>query len=258
MGATAAPPRLVDRSQRARELPSGPRRADEGPAGARAPLPALPQSTRIEFPLGHPMWMQPPYPASTKSTTSGGSDSATGSPSASGSRGGNGGGSSLEGSGGSGGRTVGGALLRFLQPEYDQRHDDESICRALPSPSAGAAFVAAVSLERDPCTAVGSSYAGHMGVPTLADREVEVLELLARSGEMYALQLVRESKGLLKEGAVYVLLKRMVSKGYLESRTDKHEHLPGLPRRLYRPTGLGEKVYQLHVEFEARGAEVLP
>ena len=47
----------------------------------------------------------------------------------------------------------------------------------------------------------------------------------------------------MKRGTVYVTLGRMQEKGYLESR---QEPLPegaiGLPRRLYRPTGLAMRV----------------
>jgi DNA-binding PadR family transcriptional regulator len=51
------------------------------------------------------------------------------------------------------------------------------------------------------------------------------------------------SGGRLKRGTVYVTLGRMQEKGYLESR---QERLPpgaiGLPRRLYRPTGLAMRI----------------
>ena len=55
--------------------------------------------------------------------------------------------------------------------------------------------------------------------------------------------MVELSGGRLKRGTVYVTLGRMQEKGYLESR---QEPLPegaiGLPRRLYRPTGLAMRV----------------
>lgn len=83
-----------------------------------------------------------------------------------------------------------------------------------------------------------------------------MLELLITSGEKYGLELVKSSDGELKRGTIYVLLDRMGEKGYVESRQEKDPRLPGMPRRLYKPSGLGEKAYRLHVEFEARGAEV--
>jgi DNA-binding PadR family transcriptional regulator len=55
--------------------------------------------------------------------------------------------------------------------------------------------------------------------------------------------MVELSEGRLKRGTVYVTLGRMREKGYLESR---QEPLPpgaiGLPRRLYRPTGLAMRI----------------
>ena len=95
-----------------------------------------------------------------------------------------------------------------------------------------------------------------MGVPRLTEKEAKVLELLITGGEKYGLELVKESEGELKRGTIYVLLDRMGEKGYLESRKENDPRLPGMPRPRYKPTGLGEKAYRLHAEFEARGAEV--
>ena len=70
-----------------------------------------------------------------------------------------------------------------------------------------------------------------------------IIELLEAHEEMFGLQMVEVSDGRLKRGNVYVTLGRMQEKGYLESR---QEPLPegaiGLPRRLYRPTGLAMRV----------------
>jgi PadR family transcriptional regulator PadR len=70
--------------------------------------------------------------------------------------------------------------------------------------------------------------------------EVLMLELLVEHGEMYGLQLVATSGGMLKRGTVYVTLGRMQEKGLLTSR---QEELPagaiGLPPRLYKPTPKG-------------------
>ena len=79
--------------------------------------------------------------------------------------------------------------------------------------------------------------------PTLPPKERLILELLVAAGPMYGLQLVQQSQGALKRGTVYVTLGRMESKGFVES---EQESLPpgaiGLPRRLYRPTALGERM----------------
>ena len=67
--------------------------------------------------------------------------------------------------------------------------------------------------------------------------------MLVARDELFGLQMVELSDGRLKRGTVYVTLGRMVEKGYLESR---QEPLPegaiGLPRRLYRPTGLAMRI----------------
>ena len=80
-------------------------------------------------------------------------------------------------------------------------------------------------------------------LPKFSTAERLIVELLAHQGELFGLQMVEHSEGRLKRGTVYVTLGRMQEKGYLESR---QEPLPegaiGLPRRLYRPTGLAMRV----------------
>lgn len=76
-------------------------------------------------------------------------------------------------------------------------------------------------------------------LPQFSATERLIIELLAAHDELFGLQMVELSGRRLKRGTVYVTLGRMQEKGYLESR---QEPLPagaiGLPRRLYRPTGL--------------------
>ena len=80
-------------------------------------------------------------------------------------------------------------------------------------------------------------------LPTLSATERLIIELLAAHEELFGLRMVELSEGRLKRGTVYVTLGRMQEKGYLESR---QEPLPegaiGLPRRLYRPTGLAMRI----------------
>ena len=80
-------------------------------------------------------------------------------------------------------------------------------------------------------------------LPRFSTAERLIVELLGAHDELFGLQMVELSGGRLKRGTVYVTLGRMVEKGYLESR---QEPLPpgaiGLPRRLYRPTGLAMRV----------------
>jgi len=81
------------------------------------------------------------------------------------------------------------------------------------------------------------------GFGPLPRKEQLILELLVENGPMYGLELVDRSAGALKRGTVYVTLGRMEAKGFVES---SHEPLPaggiGLPRRMYRPTALGERM----------------
>ena len=65
--------------------------------------------------------------------------------------------------------------------------------------------------------------------------ERTILELLSRSGEGYGLELVEHSRGTLTRGGIYVTLGRMEAKGLVSSRSGDGG------RRIYRPTGLGER-----------------
>ena len=88
------------------------------------------------------------------------------------------------------------------------------------------------------------------GLVTLPRKERFILELLASAGPMYGLQLVEQSAGALKRGTVYVTLGRMEAKGLVESQ---QEPVPpgaiGLPRRIYRPTALGERMLRAWTAF---------
>ena len=85
------------------------------------------------------------------------------------------------------------------------------------------------------------------GLPTLSGKERLVMELLLEEpgSEKYGLQLVRASRGGLKQGTVYVTLGRMEEKEFVESReVPPPDSMIGLPRRLYRVTGYGRRVYE--------------
>ena len=67
---------------------------------------------------------------------------------------------------------------------------------------------------------------------------------------MYGLQLVERSDGALKRGTVYVTLGRMESKGFIESEQEPpNPGAIGLPRRIYRPTALGERMLRAWTTF---------
>ena len=83
----------------------------------------------------------------------------------------------------------------------------------------------------------------YLAIPSLPPKERLILDLLASQGPLFGLQFVALSQGALKRGTVYVTLGRMEAKGFVRSEQDA---MPagaiGLPRRLYYPTPLGERV----------------
>src|SRR5215213_6959228 len=80
-------------------------------------------------------------------------------------------------------------------------------------------------------------------LPRFSAAERLIVELLASRDELFGLQMVELSEGRLKRGTVYVTLGRMQEKGYLESRQEAlTPGAIGLPRRLYRPTGLAMRI----------------
>jgi PadR family transcriptional regulator PadR len=85
-------------------------------------------------------------------------------------------------------------------------------------------------------------------LPSLSGKESVVLEmLLAVSRELYGLEMVEASAGLLKRGTIYVTLQRMEEKGLIESRQEaRPEGEIGIARRLYRVTGLGARAFIEH------------
>jgi len=82
-----------------------------------------------------------------------------------------------------------------------------------------------------------------MSIPSLPPRERLILELLVSGGPTFGLSLVGRSRGVLKRGTVYVTLGRLENKGLVTSEQEPpHPGAIGLPRRIYRITGLGERV----------------
>ena len=84
----------------------------------------------------------------------------------------------------------------------------------------------------------------------LSPIEIVVLELLVSGGEMYGLEMVRNSSRI-KRGTIYVTLDRMTDKGLVKSRREKNPGDSGLPRRIYDLTGLGTRALQAQYAFQA-------
>jgi DNA-binding PadR family transcriptional regulator len=85
-------------------------------------------------------------------------------------------------------------------------------------------------------------------------RERFILEVLASfRGELYGLELVRTSGGLLRRGAVYFTLSGLERRGLVESREEAlTPDYIGIPRRLYRITNAG--LHELTMRTKARAA----
>lgn len=84
--------------------------------------------------------------------------------------------------------------------------------------------------------------------PRLSRTELLILEMLISKGELYGLEMVHESNGALKRGSVYVILKRLGDRGFVESRAEPRDYPEiGIPRRKYRANGLGERAYQANI-----------
>jgi len=99
--------------------------------------------------------------------------------------------------------------------------------------------------------------------PKLSHKEFVILEMLIGKGEMYGLEMVEASKGELKRGTIYVTLQRMAEKGFVESREEARTQPEiGIPRRVYKSTGLGERMFRaqemaldfLNLNLEPKGA----
>src|SRR5262249_49385819 len=82
-------------------------------------------------------------------------------------------------------------------------------------------------------------------VPKMSETEALILGMLINGGkEMFGLEMIEASGGKLKRGTIYVTLQRMADKGFVESREEPRTNPEiGIPRRLYRATGLGQRIY---------------
>lgn len=76
----------------------------------------------------------------------------------------------------------------------------------------------------------------------LSKIEYLILSLLRSGTEMYGLEMIRDSAGQLKTGTIYVTLGRMLDKKYVTSRQSEQQNYPGMPRRLYQITGIGQSI----------------
>lgn len=78
-------------------------------------------------------------------------------------------------------------------------------------------------------------------------KEAEILRvLITHTSECYGLEMIELSGKTLKLGTLYTTLARMEEKGYVDSRKEERRAgARGLPRRMYKCTGLGEKIFKV-------------
>lgn len=89
-------------------------------------------------------------------------------------------------------------------------------------------------------------------------KEAHILSLLISGSEMYGSEMLKTSNEL-KRTSIYVILGRMEEQGLIAGREVKELGTPGVPRRVYRVTGLGQKAYRALIAAECiLGANVLP
>jgi DNA-binding PadR family transcriptional regulator len=94
---------------------------------------------------------------------------------------------------------------------------------------------------------------------TLPGKERLILDLLVAHGPSYGLALVRQAGGALKRGTVYVTLGRMEARGMVVSEQEPlTPGAIGLPRRVYRATGLGERALRAWAAFASELAVEVP
>lgn len=88
---------------------------------------------------------------------------------------------------------------------------------------------------------------------SISVKELAILKLLVsadnnkRNPEMYGLDMIKESNGILKQGTIYVILSKMEDEGYLTSRLEDsvlHYNCGNerIPRRLYKVTEKGKQI----------------
>lgn len=95
--------------------------------------------------------------------------------------------------------------------------------------------------------------ASKFDLPSISRKEASILAMLIGAGrELYGLEMVEASGGELKRGTIYVTLQRMKEKGYVESKPEPRPAPEvGIPRKLYRVTGYGERIYAVYRAAQA-------
>jgi PadR family transcriptional regulator PadR len=85
-------------------------------------------------------------------------------------------------------------------------------------------------------------------LPPLSRKESVILGMLVESRRsLYGLEMVEASRGALKRGTIYVTLQRLQDKGFVDSRPEPRTAPEiGIPRRMYRISALGQRVFSAY------------
>lgn len=85
-------------------------------------------------------------------------------------------------------------------------------------------------------------FGGNYVAVKLGSKEELILDIL-RQEEMYGLDIIAKSNGGLKHGTIYVHLSRMEDKRLIQARVELPTRPRGLPRRIYRVTEEGWRLF---------------
>ena len=97
-------------------------------------------------------------------------------------------------------------------------------------------------------------------IPALSQKEAIIIGVLfsSKASEMFGLQILDGSSGMLKRGTIYVTLQRMEEKGLISSRQEaRAKPEGGIPRRLYRVTAFGQCAFNAYKHSHDRLSLIL-
>lgn len=92
------------------------------------------------------------------------------------------------------------------------------------------------------------------------NKELDILDVLvAHPRGLYGLEIVEKSNGKVKRGSVYVYMNRLHQDNLVEvQKSPPPKGQGGLPRPIYRITGLGQRILDAEKAYDLRLAGVRP
>ena len=83
----------------------------------------------------------------------------------------------------------------------------------------------------------------NIGKKLPTNQEMNVFDILIGGHEMYGYEIVERSNGTLKKTSIYVVLARMVARGFLTARDGTEDD--GTRRVFYKITAYGQQMYDV-------------